>query len=243
MARTCSEPLGKGVYCAASGFMYWSSWNRGFLITEVDGTPTPNLEAFVGAVSKIPDYKRIPIRTRMVGSLDESISLIQMDWHYWFASTYIRNDMSGVWDRYDIQSPPNEAKPEANSIEPALTNDSSADECTILSVPEINPISTSSSTTSLRLSTGEATPADEEYTPNSEEIQEDATQELKQSMGNIQCYLPLSIYGESSNSAYNGVGLVISLEPIPLMLFGRDAVPSESELIRVLYFIFGAEFD
>lgn len=56
---------------------------------------------------------------------------------------------------------------------------------------------------------------------------------LKSALVNVVCRLPYSIYGHTSASNYSGVGMIVSLAPIPLVLFDRSSVPTEMLDIRL----------
>lgn len=216
LARTNSECLGKGVFCAASGFMLWSNWNRGFLIIEVDGKPTPNLDAFIAVVCHLPDYKRVPFKSRTLGSTTDSIFMVDIDWHFHAASIFTRNDKEGSWDREDLEPP-----------------DSTQERGLITPTPISTPIPGAQTPIPIDSVTSHSDDETASKDEDLEENQEIATTDLQSSFVNVICYLPMSIYGDVSNSCYMGVGLIVSLDPIPLVLFDREAVPSDMIDIRL----------
>jgi S1-C subfamily serine protease len=91
-----------GVFVAF--FMYGSPASRhelwaGRRIVEVDGVPTPDLDAFIGAVSGRPDRSSVRLRTvNWNGSVD--VITLKLDRHYWPAYE-LRRDGSG-WRRNDL---------------------------------------------------------------------------------------------------------------------------------------------
>jgi len=94
-----------GVYVAY--FNYGSPATRyglwaGRRIVEVDGRPTPDLDAFVAAVSGRPD--RAPVRLKTV-TWNNGVEIItlKLDNRYWPAYELRRNGKG--WERRDIDSP------------------------------------------------------------------------------------------------------------------------------------------
>jgi len=73
----------------------------------------------------------------------------------------------------------------------------------------------------------------EEPEDEDEDDVEKAIDQLKSSMVAVVSRLPYSVYGHTSASNYSGVGLIVSLDPIPLVLFDRHSVPSEMLDIRL----------
>jgi S1-C subfamily serine protease len=91
-----------GVFvCEAAGsFRFADGYSSGWLIQEVDNQPTPNLDAFIEVLKKIPDRKRIVIMYKHLRDLhtaNTSITTIDRHWH---PSIRIakRNDITGLWD-------------------------------------------------------------------------------------------------------------------------------------------------
>ncbi|KAI5779215.1 hypothetical protein EDC01DRAFT_621656 [Geopyxis carbonaria] len=74
---------------------------------------------------------------------------------------------------------------------------------------------------------------DDEEIDDEEDEESRALDALKSAMVNVVCRLPYSIYGHTSASNYTGVGLIVSLDPIPLVVFDRTAVPTEMLDIRL----------
>ena len=92
-----------GVFIAF--FMYGSPASRyklwaGRRITEVDGIPVPDLDAFIRAVSGRPDRSSLRLKTVSWNDSVEVISL-RLDRHYWPAYELRRSD--GGWQRVPLE--------------------------------------------------------------------------------------------------------------------------------------------
>ncbi|PUU74243.1 hypothetical protein B9Z19DRAFT_1001150 [Tuber borchii] len=195
MGRNHNVQLGTGVFCAASGFISWSSWSRDFLITAVDGKPTKTLDQFIEVIKGIPDYKRVPFMTRSMGKTEDKMMMVDIDRHFFLAALFERNDKAGVWVRRELEAPPPEE---------------------VFSAPDVKDEDAIS------------TEEDDEEDP-----EEAGLEKLKGSLVNVVCRLPYSIYGHTSASNYSGVGVIVSLSPVPLILFDRSSVPAEMLDIRL----------
>ncbi len=117
-ARNQSVPVG-GVQVASDG--YWLSRAgvpRGSVIVELDGTPTPTLDAFEEALVALPDRARVPLRFWMPGqSRSPLVRVAQVD-RRWFTTQRCRWDgATGDWPC--ALSP---ASPPAEAPEPATTD-------------------------------------------------------------------------------------------------------------------------
>jgi len=93
----------EGVYVGY--FAYGSPATRyglfpGRRIVEVDGIPTPNLDAFLKVVSGRPDRSAIRLRTITWNNAPEVITL-KLDRHYW--PTYEVRRTSEGWERRDLE--------------------------------------------------------------------------------------------------------------------------------------------
>jgi S1-C subfamily serine protease len=93
----------EGVYVGY--FAYGSPATRyglfpGRRITEVDGIPTPNLDAFLKVVSGRPDRSAIRLRTITWNNAPEVITL-KLDRHYW--PTYELKRTDNGWERRDLE--------------------------------------------------------------------------------------------------------------------------------------------
>lgn len=91
-----------GVYvCEAAGsFRFSDGYGNGWLLQEVDNKPTPNLDAFIEIMKKIPDKKRIVMtykHIRDLHTLNTSITTIDRHWHS-AVRLAKRNDETGLWD-------------------------------------------------------------------------------------------------------------------------------------------------
>jgi S1-C subfamily serine protease len=93
----------EGVYIGY--FAYGSPATRyglfpGRRIVEVDGVPTPNLDAFLKVVSGRPDRSAIRLRTITWNNAPEVITL-KLDQHYW--PTYELRRTAEGWERRDLE--------------------------------------------------------------------------------------------------------------------------------------------
>ena len=93
----------EGVYIGY--FAYGSPATRyglfpGRRIVEVDGIPTPDLDAFLKVVSGRPDRSAIRLRTITWNNAPEVITL-KLDQHYW--PTYELNRTAEGWERRDLE--------------------------------------------------------------------------------------------------------------------------------------------
>ncbi len=93
----------EGVYVGY--FSYGSPATRyglfpGRRIVEVDGVPTPDLDAFLKVVSGRPDRSAIRLRTITWNNAPEVITL-KLDQHYW--PTYELNRTAEGWERRDLE--------------------------------------------------------------------------------------------------------------------------------------------
>ncbi|KAF3904195.1 hypothetical protein AA313_de0210161 [Arthrobotrys entomopaga] len=236
--RWYNEAIGNGTFCASSGFMMWSSYSRDFLVTKMDGKPTPNLEEFMKVIREIPDYKRIQCMTRALGKSDDQLLMVDMDWHFYPACLFVRDDEKGVWRREDILPP---AAIEEKKDEKAAAdgeNDSAIDVESVPSSPQSTEIEATNSATVSQEEVTQTEAADP--ASDSEEIEDEeddhlemAIEELRSSMVYVRCFLPHTIYGYTSNMSYSGVGLVLAVDPIPLLFFDRTCVPTDMVDIRL----------
>jgi len=92
-----------GVYVAY--FSYGSPATRyglypGRRIVEVDGTPTPNMDAFLGALSGRADRSSVRLKTITWNNAPEVITL-KLDKHYWPAYELRRTPQG--WQRIALE--------------------------------------------------------------------------------------------------------------------------------------------
>ncbi|MBS0365089.1 MAG: trypsin-like peptidase domain-containing protein [Proteobacteria bacterium] len=71
-------------------------------IVEVDGVPTPDLDAFLRAVSGRPDRSSLRLKTITWNNAPEVITL-KLDKHYWPAYELRRNPADGTWTRHALE--------------------------------------------------------------------------------------------------------------------------------------------
>lgn len=192
MGRSHNAELGTGTFCAASGFLLWSSWSRDFLITSVAGKPTKTLDEFIEVIRSIPDRERVPVMTRPLGKSDEHIMMVDIDRHFFLAALFERDDASGTWTRKELEAAP--VKEKEAPVQQTTSEPEEEDE---------------------------------------EDLESIALDALKSAMVNVVCRLPYSVYGNTSASNYSGVGIIVAVDPIPLVVFDRTAVPTEMLDIRL----------
>ena len=89
----------EGVFVA---FFYYGS-PAGRRITEVDGQPTPDLDAFIKAVRGKPDRSSVRLKTISWNGQVDVITL-KLDNHYWPAYELDRQS-DGGWTRTPIDTP------------------------------------------------------------------------------------------------------------------------------------------
>ncbi|KAF9930264.1 hypothetical protein FBU30_000684 [Linnemannia zychae] len=107
LAHSYGQACG-GVYVATSGHMLASAsaWRKS-IIAAVNNIPTPNLDAFVKAISTLPDGARVPIRFyTLQKAFKEKIMIMHVDRHWHKCRIAVRNDKTGLWDFSDLPPPP-----------------------------------------------------------------------------------------------------------------------------------------
>lgn len=118
-ARLCRIPC-RGLYVSEANGSFADVNNlTGSIIDSVDYKSTPNLEAFIAAMRKIPDKSRIVISYRSTRDLDtRNTGSIYID-QKWDPDLKlaIRNDKTGVWDFNVIDKLPPALGPVARSAD------------------------------------------------------------------------------------------------------------------------------
>jgi pro-apoptotic serine protease NMA111 len=92
----------QGVYVAFFGYGSPATRYRlvpGRRIVEVDGQPTPDLDAFLKVVAGRPDRSSLRVRTLSWNNVPEVITL-KLDRHYWPTSEIVRTATG--WDRRSL---------------------------------------------------------------------------------------------------------------------------------------------
>jgi pro-apoptotic serine protease NMA111 len=102
-ARHLNAPL-RGVYIANPGYMFSASAvPRGAVIVEVNGVPTPDLEALVDIVAPIPDRARIAVRFyEFENPRTTRLRSVRVDRRWFPASVCRRDDDLGDWPCEDL---------------------------------------------------------------------------------------------------------------------------------------------
>ncbi|KAI9024808.1 trypsin-like cysteine/serine peptidase domain-containing protein [Hyaloraphidium curvatum] len=108
LARQYCVPV-SGVYVAeAAGMFRLEGADSGWIITSVDVHPTPNLDAFVDAISKIPDRERVPITYYSIADVHtQSVAIASMERHWSRFKMWTRVDdvNMGYWTCKDLGEP------------------------------------------------------------------------------------------------------------------------------------------
>ncbi|KAI1312679.1 hypothetical protein EDD11_002878 [Mortierella claussenii] len=107
LAHSYGQPCG-GVYVATSGHMLASAsaWRKSIIVA-VNNIPTPNLDAFIHAISTLPDGARVPTRFyTLQKAFKEKIMIMHVDRHWHKCRVAVRNDKTGLWDFTDLPPPP-----------------------------------------------------------------------------------------------------------------------------------------
>lgn len=95
----------KGVYvCEATGSFRFEHMDSGWIIQTVDHKKTPDLDAFIEVMKKIPDRSRVVVtykHLRDLHTLNTSILTIDRHWSTKMRLA-VRNDETGLWDFTDI---------------------------------------------------------------------------------------------------------------------------------------------
>ncbi len=98
-ARHLNVPLGSGAYVANPGYVFsTAAIPRAAVVVELDGEPTPDLEAFTAVVSRLKDGDQVPVR--WFGFDDPRtprVRSLRMDRRWFPAQSCQRNDSTGHW--------------------------------------------------------------------------------------------------------------------------------------------------
>ena len=102
----------QGVYVASPGYMLATAGiPRGAVITEVDGRPVPDLDAFQAALQALPDGAHASVRYFNLANRKQSVlGIVTIDRRWSAAERCTRDDASGDW--------PCTALPEAPALPP-----------------------------------------------------------------------------------------------------------------------------
>lgn len=103
-ARLYAIPV-KGVYvCEAAGSFRFDSTESGWIIESIDQQKTPDLNAFIDVMKRIPDRARVVVTYKHLSDLHTlNTSIIFIDRH-WASKMRmaVRNDNTGIWDFSDL---------------------------------------------------------------------------------------------------------------------------------------------
>ncbi|KAK9463477.1 uncharacterized protein V1516DRAFT_619429 [Lipomyces oligophaga] len=204
-ARHYGMPVeNQGVFVASSGMFDWNSSSRNYLITSVDGKPTPNLDEFISVVTVLPDYKYISCRFKDLGNMPESLVHTQIDRHFFEAAVYQRNDVTGIWDCWKIDGPQSTdyicRAPRDVTVEADFSDEYDEQDSEEIVDSELSNL----------------------------------RRDLESSLVYVKSRIPFSISGYSACSSSEGAGVVVSLENnFPIIVCDRIAVPTEAADIRI----------
>lgn len=105
----------EGVYVASpNGMFIFGGSESGWIVTNIDGKPTPNLDVFIEVMKTIPDKKRIPIQYHSILDLhNKCITIVNNERHWSPFVLSERNDETGIWDFTDLGEalPPTNPEP------------------------------------------------------------------------------------------------------------------------------------
>ena len=108
-----------GIYVANPGYLLSkSAIPRGAVITEVDGQPVADLDAFEAALDELADGERALLRyVTMDDPQNPTVRLLEMD-RVWFpARRCARDDATGLWPCRDLAGGPPPEAPEGGSTQ------------------------------------------------------------------------------------------------------------------------------
>ncbi|KAF7728833.1 hypothetical protein EC973_005459 [Apophysomyces ossiformis] len=99
LARAYCVPC-RGVYVAeASGMFRLDGPDNGWIIKSVDDKPTPNLDAFIEVMKRIPDRARVPVVYYSIADTHTILmAVVQVERHWSSFRLAVRNDKTGLWD-------------------------------------------------------------------------------------------------------------------------------------------------
>lgn len=98
LARSFNVPV-SGVYLANPGYVFSTAGiGRGAVITELNGVPTPDLDAFQRVLQQLPEGMHVRLRYfHLADTVQTSLGLITVDRRWFPADRCTRNDTLGVW--------------------------------------------------------------------------------------------------------------------------------------------------
>ena len=108
MARCYALPV-RGVFLssASGSFNFDSKEKVGWILDAIDNIETPNLDAFIEVMKKIPDRKRVTVRYHhLTDHHSPQVASIYIDRHWCNEfRLYKRNDVTGIWDYRTVAAP------------------------------------------------------------------------------------------------------------------------------------------
>ncbi|KAI9315797.1 trypsin-like cysteine/serine peptidase domain-containing protein [Zopfochytrium polystomum] len=106
LARQFCVPC-SGVYvCEPAGIFRFEGPDHGWIVDSIDNHPTPNLDALIEAVKKIPDRQRVPVTYYSIADVHlKNVAVVSMDRHWSGFRMAVRNDKTGLWDFTNLGTP------------------------------------------------------------------------------------------------------------------------------------------
>ncbi|MGH8321714.1 MAG: PDZ domain-containing protein, partial [Gammaproteobacteria bacterium] len=97
-AHSFNVPV-RGVYIANPGYVFGTAGiARGTVITELNGVPTPTLDAFQRVLAKLHQGTHVPLRYfNLLDAQHISLGLLSVDRRWFPAARCMRDDVLGVW--------------------------------------------------------------------------------------------------------------------------------------------------
>ncbi len=106
-----------GVYIAHPGYIFGTAAiPRGAVITTLDGTPTPTLDALEGALERLGDGDRAAVRYYTFDDpRNTTLRVVRMDRRWFRANRCVRDDSEGTWPCQPLAPGPAPSPPVAGS--------------------------------------------------------------------------------------------------------------------------------
>jgi len=107
LARNYSVPVG-GIYTASPGYMLSRvGIPRGAVITAVNGSPVPTLEAFEEILAAVPEGEKVTLRYFSLGDLrTQSVAVVRVSRRWFGMAMCVRDDETGSWPCEPSPAPP-----------------------------------------------------------------------------------------------------------------------------------------
>lgn len=128
LARSFNVPV-SGVYLANPGYVFSTAGiGRGAVITQLDGVPTPDLDAFQRVLQQLPEGMHVRLRYfHLADTAQTSLGVITVDRRWFPADRCTRNDALGVWPCQPLPPAPAAAPLLPASVRPMRYGDARLD--------------------------------------------------------------------------------------------------------------------